>query len=94
MLNPVLALLNLVLDIYCFAILVYIIINLLSHFEIINKYQPLVARVMTFLAQIIEPVLSKIRKYLKPINGIDLSPVVLLLAIRFVQYCIVYYFAG
>ncbi len=94
MLNPVLAIIHLILDIYSFAIFVYIVIALLIHFEIINKHQPLVARVMSFLAQIIEPVLNKIRRYLKPINGIDIAPLVLLLTIRFVQYCIVYYFAG
>ncbi|MDX1949443.1 MAG: YggT family protein [Rickettsiales bacterium] len=93
MLPPFIALINLILELFSLVIFVYIIVQLLIYFEIVNKYQPLVSRIMGFLSGVIEPILNKIRKYIKPINGVDISPVLLLISIHFVQYCLTYYFS-
>lgn len=92
MLHPILKLLDMVLEIYSTFVFIYIVIQLLVHFQVVNAYQPLVAKVMRILADIIEPVLRYIRRYIKPLNNVDLSPLVLILAINFLQYTIYYYF--
>ena len=46
-----------------------------------DPYNP----VVRFLVQITEPILSRIRRFLPPMGGIDLSPMVLILAIIFLQ---------
>ncbi len=93
MLPPIVALINMIIELYSFVIFVYIVIQLLIYFEIVNKFQPFVAKVMQVLSSITEPVFNKIRKYLKPINGVDISPLVLLLTLHFIQYCLAYYFS-
>ncbi len=46
-----------------------------------DPYNPIVR----FLIQVTEPALTKIRRYLPPMGGLDLSPMVLILAVIFVQ---------
>lgn len=38
------------------------------------------------IARIAEPILEPFRRYIKPINGIDFSPVVAMIAINLVEY--------
>lgn len=41
--------------------------------------------VVRFLVQVTDPVLDKIRRYLPPMGGLDLSPMILILALAFLQ---------
>jgi len=47
----------------------------------IDTYHP----VMRFLIRITEPVLAPLRRYIPPIGGLDLSPMVALLLLGFVE---------
>lgn len=88
---PLLYLINTLFDLYFLAVVIYLIISWLGFFNIINTRQQVVAMVSRSLGQIIEPVLAKIRKILPPMNGLDLSPVILLVGLSVVQYTINYY---
>jgi len=90
--HPIVALIDMVLGLYGWTVFIYVMLQLLVYFQIINPSQTLISKVTRFLADIIEPALNKIRKHVKPYNNIDLSPAILLIAIYFVQYCINYYF--
>lgn len=90
--NPFTDLLLTVIGLYSDLILVWFVLGLLIHFKIVNRNQPLVYKVEDFLSRLIDPVLNPIRKYLPPINGIDISPMVLILLLHFVQRSLVYYF--
>jgi YggT family protein len=90
MMHPLLWLLDSVLGLYGLLVFIYLIIEMLISFNIINRYQPFVRAVQQTLARIIEPVLAKIRRFLPAAGPIDLSPIVLFLAIQFAQYCIRY----
>jgi YggT family protein len=46
-----------------------------------DPYNP----VVRFLVQVTDPILSRIRRFLPSMGGIDLSPMVLILAIIFLQ---------
>ena len=46
-----------------------------------DPYNP----VVRFLVQVTDPILSRIRRVIPPMGGIDLSPMVLILAIIFLQ---------
>ena len=91
MLNPVLWLVYQVLNIIWFLVIVQVIMSWLIAFNIINAYQPFVQTVNGFLHRITEPLYRPLRRYVPVYNGIDLSPLVLLVAISFVQYLIVYF---
>lgn len=93
MLHPVIALIDLIFGFYGLIVFIYIIMRLLTQFEILNPYSPFVGRALKLFGDLVEPVLDKIRKYVKPIGSVDLSPVILLMAIYMVQYCLEYYSA-
>ncbi|MCI5150799.1 MAG: YggT family protein [Candidatus Electrothrix sp. MAN1_4] len=50
-----------------------------------DPYNPIVR----FLVQATDPVLEKIRRYIPPMGGLDLSPMVLIFALYFLQGIIV-----
>ena len=62
---------------------------LLIHFDIVNRASPIVNRVYTALSRLMEPLLRPIRrflvKHLPDIGGIDLSPLILLLLLNFID---------
>jgi YggT family protein len=68
---------NLVFTLYSLA---FILRALLPWFRI-SYYHP----VMRFLVQITEPLLAPLRRYIRPVGGIDFTPMVALLLLWFVE---------
>lgn len=89
--NPLVYLVVMLISLFDWVLLIYIVMSWLIGFGILNQYQPVVRKVYKVLGQLVEPALSRIRRYLPDFGGIDLSPVVLLLALYFLRYCIIYY---
>ena len=83
--NSLLILINSIVDIYCFTLLVYVIATWLVTFNIINPWQPIVRSVINGLHRLHDPVLSWIRSVVPSIGGLDVSPIILLLAIQFAR---------
>ena len=88
MLNPFIDLINDIISLINLALMVWIVLGLLIHFDIINRYHPLVTRIYTTLSRLFEPVLTPIRRWLDRLlpnlHGVDLSPVVLILILHFI----------
>lgn len=88
MMNPFIDLINNVISLINLALMVWIVLGLLIHFDIVNRYSPLVNRIQNALSRFFEPILQPIRKklnrWLPNLQGIDLSPVVLLLLLHFI----------
>jgi YggT family protein len=89
--NPIFQLIYVILDVYSLFVIIYVIMDLLIIFDVINKYNKFVSVVYRFTRDLVEPVLRKIRQYVKPIGTVDLSALILLLAIYFIQYTMIYY---
>lgn len=83
--KPMLDFISAVLGLFRWAVILYVIINLLESFKIINPYSQLVYKVHNFLFSIVEPFLAGIRRFLPNFGGIDLSPVVLLLCVSLID---------
>jgi YggT family protein len=89
---PFIRLISNIIDLYNMAIFVWFVLGMLVSFNIVNRTHPLVYRVNEFLTRLIDPVLRPIRKYLPPIGGIDISPIILILGLNFLQTALFYYF--
>lgn len=74
------------------ALIVWIVLRLLINFEIVNRFNPIVSQVNLSLTRFFDPILRPIRRYMPDLGGIDLSPLVLLLALNFIEQTIYYYF--
>ena len=59
-------------------------------FNVVNARNPIVANIGDFLYRITEPVLRPIRGILPNLGGIDISPVILILLLLFLQQIIIW----
>lgn len=91
--NPLLYALTQIISLYSFILVVYIIVSLLVSFRVVNTNNLFVYKVYEILAKLCEPALRRIRHYIPDLGGLDISPIILLLALNVLEYTLVYYFA-
>ncbi|MDP3408696.1 YggT family protein [Bosea sp. (in: a-proteobacteria)] len=89
--RAVLDVVMLALDIYTWLLIISAVLSWLIAFNVLNTRNQFVATVWDMLYKITEPVLRPIRNRLPNMGGIDLSPIILLLLIFFVQRVIQLY---
>ena len=77
------------LGIYVFVLVASAIFSWLYAFGVVNARNPFVAMVGQFLYAVTEPVLRPIRRLLPSTGTIDLSPMVLIIGIWFIQAVII-----
>ncbi len=73
--------LMLLLDIVWFFIIAHVIMSWLINFQVLNLHQPFVAQVWHMLNRVLEPIYSRIRRFVPPMSGIDLAPLIALIAV-------------
>jgi YggT family protein len=83
--DPIFRIAITILDLYIWAIIISAILSWLVHFNVVNSRNQLVHTIGSFLWRITEPVLRPIRRFVPNLGGIDISPIVLILAIYFIQ---------
>ena len=81
--NPILWLVHTVINIYFWIILAMVIMSWLVAFGIVNRSNPYVRQIGYALERLTEPLLRPIRRFLPDLGGIDISPIVLLIAMQF-----------
>jgi YggT family protein len=87
--TSILQILLLILNIAQWIILVHIIMSWLINFQVLNLRQPLVAQIWDGLNRLLEPVYSRIRSVLPQMGGLDLAPLLALLAIYALRIVII-----
>ncbi len=80
-----------VLQLYVWLLIAAAVLSWLVAFNVVNTRNPVVAAVGDFLYRITEPLLRPIRNALPNLGGIDISPVILILIIFFLQSVITRY---
>jgi YggT family protein len=94
-LNPFIDLVVTVLGLYAWVVLVEIIVHWLLYFNVINRYHPIVSRLSEILFRLTNPVFSRVRKIIPPISGLDLSPIIVFILIRFlINVCNTYFYTS
>jgi YggT family protein len=83
--TPVFELLVQVIELYKFVLIVAVIMSWLVAFNVINTHNRFVYMVNDFLYRVTEPALRPIRRFVPNLGGVDISPIVLILLLWFVQ---------
>ncbi|MCV6548502.1 MAG: YggT family protein [Cohaesibacter sp.] len=83
--TAVINLFDFVLSLYTYVVIASAVFSWLFTFNIVNPRNQIVAGIYEMCWKLTEPVLSRIRAFLPPMGGMDLSPIVLLLGIFFVR---------
>ncbi|MCW2286754.1 YggT family protein [Rhodoblastus acidophilus] len=82
---PVFKVIDMALNLYWWVIIIMAVMSWLLAFDVINMRNDLVRSLWNMSNALTEPVLRPIRRFLPPIAGMDISPIVLLLLLSFVQ---------
>ena len=83
--------LDLAIRVYFFIIVAYVVLSMLVSFQIVNPRVPIIAKIGHVLYRLSEPALRPIRRFVPLLGGVDVSPVVLILLLIFLQNLIVEY---
>ncbi|HRY23734.1 MAG: YggT family protein [Geminicoccaceae bacterium] len=78
-------LINTVISIYIWLLIAMVVLNLLVSFNMVNTGNRFIYTIGDFLNRITEPLLRPIRNILPNLGGIDISPMVLILALYFIR---------
>jgi YggT family protein len=90
--NPFIWLISEVITIYTWLLIISVVMSWLVAFNIINTGNRLVYLVGDFLYRITAPLLDPIRRLLPLTGGMDISPVVLILILMFLNRALYFYF--
>ena len=83
--QSILWLLDTLINIYIWVLIASAVLSWLVAFNVVNPRNPVVMQIGEALWRLTEPVLAPIRSFLPNLGGLDLSPLVLIIALFFVR---------
>lgn len=84
-----LAFISYLLQLYIYILIAAAVMSWLIAFNVVNPRNQIIAMIGEFLYRITEPALRPIRNMLPNLGGIDISPVILILIIVFIQSVVI-----
>ncbi len=78
-----------VISLYIWVVIANAILSWLIAFNVLNTQNRFVYSVADILYRVTDPVLGPIRRFLPDLGGVDISPVVLILGLMFLQNLLV-----
>jgi len=91
--NPFIWLILTILNIYFWIILATVVMSWLVAFGIMNRQNQYVRQIEYALHRLTEPVLGPIRRIMPDLGGLDISPIIVLIGIQFLQIAVTHYLA-
>ena len=82
-----------ILKIYSYVVIANVIVSWLIAFNILNTQNRFVYSSLELTYKLTDPILNKIRRFLPNLGTLDISPVILLLLIWFIEMCMKLYIA-
>ena len=82
-----------ILKLYSYVVIANVIISWLIAFNILNAQNRFVYSILELTYRLTDPILNKIRRFLPNLGTLDISPVILLLLIWFIEMCMKLYVA-
>ena len=79
----------LILNVIWWIVIVHIIMSWLINFQVLNMRQQLVAQIWYGLDRLLSPLYNRIRRILPDMGGLDLAPLIVLLAIYAIRIVII-----
>ena len=82
-----------ILKIYTYVVIANVVISWLIAFNILNTSNRFVYSILELTSRLTDPFLNRIRRFLPNLGVLDISPIVLLLLIWFIEMCMKLYIA-
>ena len=81
------------LKLYSYVVIANVIISWLIAFNILNTSNRFVYSILEFTYKLTDPIYIRIRRFLPNLGAFDISPIILLLLIWFIEMCMKLYVA-
>ena len=82
-----------ILKLYSYVVIANVVISWLIAFNVLNTQNRFVYSILELTYKLTEPILNKIRHFLPNLGSLDISPIILLLLIWFIEMCMKLYIA-
>ena len=82
-----------ILKLYSYVVIANVVISWLVAFNVLNTSNRFVYSVLEFTYRLTDPFLNRIRRILPNLGAFDISPIILLLLIWFIEMCMKIYLA-
>ena len=82
-----------ILKLFSYVVIANVIVSWLIAFNVLNTQNRLVYSILEFSYRLTDPILNKIRSFLPNLGSLDISPIILLLLIWFIEMCMKLYIA-
>ena len=82
-----------ILKLYSYVVIANVVISWLIAFNVLNTQNRFVYSILEFTYKLTEPILNKIRRILPNLGAFDISPIILLILIWFIEMCMKLYLA-
>ena len=81
------------LKLYSYVVIANVVISWLIAFNILNTSNRFVYSILEFTYKLTDPIYNKIRRFLPNLGSFDISPIILLVLIWFIEMCMKLYLA-
>ena len=82
-----------ILKLYSYVVIANVIVSWLIAFNGLNTQNRFVYSLLELTYRLTDPILNKIRRFIPNLGSLDISPVILLLLIWFIEMCMKLYIA-
>ena len=82
-----------ILKLYSYVVIANVIVSWLIAFNVLNTQNRFVYSILELTYRLTDPLLNKIRQFIPNLGSLDISPVILLLLIWFIEMCMKLYIA-
>ena len=82
-----------ILKLYSYVVIANVLISWLVAFNVLNTQNRFVYSILDLTYRLTDPILHRIRRFLPNLGSLDISPIILLLLIWFIEMCMKLYVA-
>ena len=82
-----------ILKLYSYVVIANVVISWLIAFNVLNTQNRFVYSILEFTYKLTDPILNRIRRILPNLGAFDISPIILLILIWFIEMCMKLYLA-
>ena len=82
-----------ILKFYSYVVIANVLISWLIAFNVLNTQNRFVYSILELTYRLTDPILVRVRRFLPNLGSLDISPIILLLLIWFIEMCMKLYIA-
>ena len=82
-----------ILKLYSYVVIANVVISWLIAFNVLNTQNRFIYSILEMTYRLTDPILNRIKRFLPNLGSLDISPIILLLLIWFIEMCMKLYIA-